>query len=64
MKEYRWFGKKVKKKFKKNKGYLSKRVFFKITVIIELDLKYFGLVGVVNNSAVLKHLKFILCSGF
>lgn len=34
MREYRWFGKKIKKKFKKNNNYLSKRVFFKITVII------------------------------
>lgn len=41
MREYRWFGKKVKKDLKKNNGYLSKRVFFKITVIIEFDLKYF-----------------------
>ena len=40
MREYRWFGKKIKKDFKKNNGYLSKCVFFKITVIIEVDLKY------------------------
>lgn len=46
MREYRWFGKKIKKKFKKNNGYLSKRVFLKITVIFEFDLKYSGLVGV------------------
>lgn len=46
MREYRGFDKKIKKKIKKNNGYLSKRVFFKITVIFEFDLKYFGLVGV------------------